>query len=38
LPSLLLFAGIGVLIIVMFSAILGIRRVLSVDPSIVFRG
>ncbi len=38
LPSLLLFAGLGVLLIVVLSAILGIRRVLAVDPSIVFRG
>lgn len=37
-PSLLLFAGVGVLLIVTLSAALGIRRVIKVDPSIVFRG
>ena len=37
-PSLLLFAGAGVLLIVILSATLGIRRVMTVDPSIVFRG
>jgi putative ABC transport system permease protein len=37
-PVLLLFAGVGVMIIVLISALLGIRRVIHVDPSIVFRG
>lgn len=37
-PSLLLFAGVGVLLIVILSAVLGLRRVINVDPSIVFRG
>ncbi|MGV8949356.1 MAG: FtsX-like permease family protein [Candidatus Paracaedibacter sp.] len=37
-PSLLIFAGFGVLLIVILSATLGLRRVIKVDPSIVFRG
>jgi putative ABC transport system permease protein len=37
-PSLLVFAGVGVLLIVILSATLGLRRVINVDPSIVFRG
>ena len=37
-PSLLIFAGIGVLLIISVSALVGIRRVIKVDPSIVFRG
>lgn len=37
-PVLLLFSGLGVFIIIMLSALLGIRHVIRVDPSIVFRG
>jgi len=37
-PVLLLFAASGVLIIITFSALLGIRKVTSVDPASVFRG
>lgn len=37
-PILLLFAGIGVIVIILIAALLGIRRVINVDPSIVFRG
>lgn len=37
-PSLLIFAGIGVLLIISASAFVSIRRVFKVDPSIVFRG
>jgi putative ABC transport system permease protein len=37
-PSLLLFAGAGILLIVVLSAVLGLRRVINVDPSIIFRG
>jgi len=37
-PSLLLFSGTGVLLIILVAAFLGIRRVVKVDPSIVFRG
>ncbi|HXF90815.1 MAG TPA: FtsX-like permease family protein [Candidatus Nitrosotenuis sp.] len=36
-PGLLLFSGVGILIIVMLAALIGIRRVITVDPSIVFR-
>lgn len=36
-PELLLFSGAGVLIIILLSALLGIRKVVRVDPSIVFR-
>ncbi len=36
-PILLLFSGIGVMMIVMVAAIVGIRRVLKADSSIVFR-
>lgn len=37
-PFLLLFAASGVLLIITISALLGIRKVTSVDPSSVFRG
>lgn len=37
LPELLAFAGIGVLVIVALSAVVGIRQVLKLDPAIVFR-
>ncbi|MDP4708629.1 MAG: FtsX-like permease family protein [Rickettsiaceae bacterium] len=36
-PFLLLFSAAGVLIIISFAALLGIRRVTSVDPASVFR-
>lgn len=37
-PEILLFAGCGVLLIISLAAIVGIRKVISVDPSSVFRG
>jgi putative ABC transport system permease protein len=37
-PSLLLFSAGGVFTIILIAALLGIRRVIKVDPSIVFRG
>lgn len=37
-PSLLAFSATGVMIIVLVSALIGVRRVIKVDPSIVFRG
>jgi ABC-type antimicrobial peptide transport system permease subunit len=37
LPELLIFAGIGVVIIVTLSALLGIRQVVKLDPAVVFR-
>jgi len=37
-PVLLLFAGAGVFIIISLSALMGARKVTSVDPSSVFRG
>lgn len=37
-PPLLLFAGVGILLIVILSAALGLHRVINVDPSIIFRG
>lgn len=37
-PILLLFAASGILVIITFSALLGIRKVTSVDPARVFRG
>lgn len=37
-PYLMSFSATGVLIIVLISALLGIRRVLKVDPAVVFRG
>lgn len=37
-PELLLFSGAGVLIIITISALLAIRYVIKVDPSVVFRG
>lgn len=37
-PFLLLFAGSGVFIIIALSALIGVRKVTSVDPSSVFRG
>lgn len=37
-PFLLLFAASGVTLIISISAIIGIRKVTSVDPSTVFRG
>jgi putative ABC transport system permease protein len=36
-PSLLLYSGFGVLCIILIAALFGIRRVINVDPSIVFR-
>lgn len=36
-PSLLLYAGIGVLIIILLAALLGVRKLTRVDPSVVFR-
>ncbi len=37
-PALLAFAGVGVLVIVLLSALLAIRAVLRMDPAVVFRG
>ena len=37
-PILLVFAAVGVLIIISLSALLGVRKVTSVDPASVFRG
>jgi putative ABC transport system permease protein len=37
-PGILLFAGCGVLLIVILSALIAIRKVIKVDPAIVFRG
>ena len=37
-PSILLFSGVGVLAIVLLSAVLGVWRVIKVDPATVFRG
>lgn len=37
-PSILLFSLTGMLLIMTLAALLGIRRVINVDPSIVFRG
>lgn len=37
-PVLLLFAACGVLLIISISALIGIRKVITVDPSTVFRG
>jgi putative ABC transport system permease protein len=37
LPEILMFSAAGVLIIVMLSALLGIRQVLRLDPAVVFR-
>lgn len=37
-PGILLFAGSGVLIIVVFSALIAIRKVIKIDPAVVFRG
>ncbi|NJO67640.1 MAG: ABC transporter permease [Rhodospirillales bacterium] len=37
LPQLLLFSGVGILLIVTLSALLGIRQVLRLDPAVVFR-
>lgn len=36
-PSLLLYAGLGVLIIVILAALLGVRKLMQTDPSSVFR-
>jgi len=36
-PELLLFAAVGVLVIVVFAALLGIRQVVKLDPAVVFR-
>jgi putative ABC transport system permease protein len=37
-PILLVFAGVGVLSIVTISALFAIRKVIKIDPAIVFRG
>ncbi len=37
-PILLFYSGAGVLVIIVVAAAIGIRRVINVDPSIVFRG
>jgi len=37
-PEILLFASIGVLLIISIAAIIGIRKVVSLDPASVFRG
>lgn len=37
-PEILLFAGSGVLLIISLAAIVGVKKVISVDPSSVFRG
>lgn len=37
-PGVLIFSGIGVGLIVLFSALLAIRKVVKVDPAVVFRG
>ena len=34
----LLFSGVGVFLIILMTAVVGIRRVIRVDPSVVFRG
>lgn len=34
---LLLFSGVGVMMIILLAALVGIRRVIKVDPSVVFR-
>lgn len=36
-PALLAFAGVGVLVIVLLSALLAVRAVLRLDPAVVFR-
>jgi putative ABC transport system permease protein len=37
-PILLLYSGLAVFLIILISAFIGIRRVIRVDPSVVFRG
>jgi putative ABC transport system permease protein len=37
-PILLLFSGSGVLLIILTAAIISVRRVIRVDPALVFRG
>lgn len=37
-PNLLVFAGFGVLTIVSISALFAIRKVIKIDPAVVFRG
>jgi len=37
-PILLLFSGLGVLFIILTAAIISVRRVIRVDPALVFRG
>ena len=37
-PILLLFSGLGVLLIILTAAIISVRRVIRVDPALVFRG
>lgn len=37
-PILLVFAGVGVLTIVTLSALFAIRKVIKIDPAVVFRG
>jgi putative ABC transport system permease protein len=37
-PSLLLYSGFGVLMIILVAACIGIRHVIRVDPAVVFRG
>ncbi len=37
-PALLFFSGIGVFVIILIAAFMSIRRVIKLDPSVVFRG
>lgn len=37
-PIILIFAAVGVLVIISLSALIGVRKVTSVDPASVFRG
>ena len=37
-PILLLYSALGVFLIIFLAAVLGIRRVIKIDPAIVFRG
>ena len=37
-PSILAFSALGIFLIITLSAVASIRKVINVDPSVVFRG